>query len=534
MMGPACHKRQAPVLNSRHGMSESRTSKTLKNIQVSLVYYFLQLILGFFSRKAFFDYLGSEVLGLNTTVSNLLGVLNLTELGIGISVSYFLYQPLYEKDKDRINEIITVQGWIYRRIACIILAGAFLLMCFFPWIFQGLSLPLWYVYATFGVMLFSSLLGYFVNYKQILLVADQKNYKVQRVTQGVTGVKTVIQIIGVSLLPYQFVFWLAMEVCGALLNSCILKMTLEREYPWLSPHIREGRACFKEYPEVMRKTRQVFVHKLASAVLLHTGPLIIYGFTSLTTVAIYGNYTLIVGRLTSLLGAVFSSSDAGVGTLVAGGDKAHILHVFWELLDSRLCLSTIFLICLYHLVDPFISIWLGEEYLLGPQFLLVFMAVNGILMIRSTVDTYINAYGLYHDAWAPLVEMILNIAFSILLGSLYGLEGVIGGIFISLFAVVCCWKPYFLFTKGIKADVRIYFRRLFTRLLNMAFLFGVMSVIVASMLPSKMVNFLEWGEYALLVFILSSFLSISTFCLFFQGMKDFVRRLRHFFVHKHL
>ena len=514
-------------------MRESRTSKTLKNIRISLFYYFLQLILSFFSRKAFLNHLGSEVLGLNTTVSNLLGVLNLTELGIGISVSYFLYLPLYEKDRNKINEIIAIQGWIYQRIACVILVGAFLLICFFPWIFQGLSLPLWYVYATFGTMLFSSLLGYFVNYKQILLAADQKNYKVQRVIQGVTGVKIIIQIIGVSLLPYPFIFWLAMEVCGALLNSYILKIKLEKEYPWLLPRIREGRVSLKKYPEVMRKTRQVFMHKLASTVLLHTGPLIIYGFTSLTTVTIYGNYTLIVGKLISLLSVVFGSSDAGVGTLVAGGDKRHILHIFWELLDSRLCLSTIFLICLYHLINPFISIWLGEKYLLGPQFLLVFMATNGILMIRSTVDTYINAYGLYHDIWAPLVEMILNIVFSVFLGFLYGLEGVIGGIFISLFVMVCCWKPYFLFTKGIKADIWIYFRRLFTRLLSMAFLFGVTHAVISSFPPQKTVTFLEWGEYAFLVFILSSFLSVSTFWLFFQGMRDFVRRLRRLFSHKY-
>ena len=48
-------------------LQESRTSKSLKNAQVALIYYFLQLALGFISRKVFFDYLGSEVLGLNTT-----------------------------------------------------------------------------------------------------------------------------------------------------------------------------------------------------------------------------------------------------------------------------------------------------------------------------------------------------------------------------------------------------------------------------------------------------------------------------------
>ena len=47
-------------------MAESRTAKSLKNAQVSFFYYVVFMILGFWSRKVFFDYLGSEVVGLET------------------------------------------------------------------------------------------------------------------------------------------------------------------------------------------------------------------------------------------------------------------------------------------------------------------------------------------------------------------------------------------------------------------------------------------------------------------------------------
>ena len=49
--------------------TDSRTSKSIKNSSVALVFYFINLILQFFSRKLFLDYLGAEVLGLNTTIS---------------------------------------------------------------------------------------------------------------------------------------------------------------------------------------------------------------------------------------------------------------------------------------------------------------------------------------------------------------------------------------------------------------------------------------------------------------------------------
>ena len=141
---------------------------------MALVFYFINLILQFFSRKIFLDYLGAEVLGLNTTATNLLQFLNLAELGVGAAIACTLYKPLAEKDTDTINEIVSLQGWLYRRIAWIVIAGSVVLMAFFPWIFAKMPLPLWYAYASFGVLLVSGLLSYFVNYKQIVLSADQK------------------------------------------------------------------------------------------------------------------------------------------------------------------------------------------------------------------------------------------------------------------------------------------------------------------------------------------------------------------------
>lgn len=97
---------------------------------MALAFYFINLILQFFSRKIFLDYLGAEVLGLNTTATNLLQFLNLAELGVGAAIACTLYKPLAEKDTDTINEIVSLQGWLYRRIAWIVIAGSVVLMAF--------------------------------------------------------------------------------------------------------------------------------------------------------------------------------------------------------------------------------------------------------------------------------------------------------------------------------------------------------------------------------------------------------------------
>ncbi|MEG1546638.1 MAG: sugar transporter, partial [Bacteroides sp.] len=123
-------------------MAESRVGKSLLNAKVNLIFYFVALVLSFFSRKVFLDSLGADFLGLVGTLQNLLGFLNLAELGIGTAIGYVLYKPLFDKDETRINEIISVFGYLYRKIGQIIIVAGIILACLFPLIFGKSGFPL--------------------------------------------------------------------------------------------------------------------------------------------------------------------------------------------------------------------------------------------------------------------------------------------------------------------------------------------------------------------------------------------------------
>ena len=210
-------------------VNESRTAKSIHNIKIALLFYFFNLILQFFSRKIFLDYLGSEVLGLNTTAQNLLGFLNIAELGIGNAIAYNLYKPLYDKNHKDINEIVSIQGWLYRRVAYIVIIGSCLLMCFFPLIFAKAQIPLWYAYGSFLTLLTSSLLSYFINYQQIVLSADQKDYKITANIQGVKIVKLLLQILAIRFLDNGYVWWMILEVVMACITSYTLNISIKKE-----------------------------------------------------------------------------------------------------------------------------------------------------------------------------------------------------------------------------------------------------------------------------------------------------------------
>ncbi len=157
-------------------MKESRVKKSLLNARVNLIFYVLILIISFFfQEKVFLNCLGADFVGLTGTLMNLLNFLNLAELGISTAIGYVLYKPIFEHDEARINEIISVLGYMYRWIGRIIIAAGLLLSCFLPLIFPSTGFSYGIIYFAYYSFLASSLIGYFANYRQTLLGADQRN-----------------------------------------------------------------------------------------------------------------------------------------------------------------------------------------------------------------------------------------------------------------------------------------------------------------------------------------------------------------------
>lgn len=504
---------------------KSLTAKSAKNSVVALLFYAINLILQFISRKIFIEYLGEDILGLNTTVSSILQFLNIAELGIGSAIGYTLYKPLHDNDRTAINEIVALQGWLYKRIAAFIIIGSVVLMAFFPVIFAKTDLPLWYSYGTYTVLLFSSLLGYFINFRQIVLSADQKEYKIQYSYKSVLLAKLIFQIVFIRLFDNGYLWWLILEVAFAVIASISLNVVIGRTYPYLATPELAGKELIARHPAVLTKTKQLFFHKIGGLVLTKTSPIVIYAYATLETVAIYGNYMLIVSGVTSLITAIFTSMNAGVGNLVAGGNKDRIMRVFNELFSIRFLITGIICFCVYNFTQPFMRLWMGPELLLDNDILIIFVLITFVNLNRLTGDAFINAYGLFSDIWSPIVEASINIGLSVLLGYFWGLKGIMIGVLASLLVVIFGWKQFFLFRKGFKRPFR---ECVFLYLQHFAILgisYPVIKYIYIRIMPAEITGALSWILHAsVYAFIAVAVLGIMLW-IFTSGMKSFVNRM---------
>lgn len=455
----------------------NRTRKSILNAEVGLLFYFLSLFVAFFSRKVFLANLGADFIGLTGTLLSILSFLNLSELGIGLSVSYFLFKPLADNDRQKINEIISLLGYLYKRIGQFILSIGILVSLFFPLMFKNNDLPLSIVYFAFFSFLGSNVIGYFINYRQILLNADQKMYLVSIYSQSFNFLKSVLQIF-LAIYYKNLYLWVAIEFMAAIVQCAVLNWKINKEYPWLKSDKSKGRLLLKEYPDIIKKTKQIVIHQLKDFLLNKSDEIMIFAFVSLKMVAYYGNYVMIITKLSTMFLTFFSGMASGIGNLVAEGNKPHIMNIFWQLSSAKYLTAGILVFSLSFLINPFICWWLGEKYQLSRLIVILFMINLYIMQTRPIVDMFNHSYGLYGDVWSAWVEGIINIVVTIAVASQWGLIGILMGKIVSLFFIVVLWKPYYLFSQGFKESITKYWsgilRYYLCFILAFAYLLGTM------------------------------------------------------------
>lgn len=504
---------------------ESRVKKSFLNARMNLICYMASLLVAFFTRKVFLDQLGTEFIGLTGTLQSLLGFLNLAELGVGTAIGYVLYKPIFDDDKSKINEIISVFGYLYRCIGLVILGAGIILSAFLPWIFPDTTFSWGVIYFGFYAFLASSMLGYFVNYRMTLLAADQKNYIVTGYFQATTTTKVILQMI-LAIYIQSFYLYLAIEIVFGIINSIILNIRINKTYPWLESDIKLGKQLFKKYPEIGKYVKQLFIHKIASFVQWQITPFLIYTYVSLPIVALYGNYTIITQKVQGFITGILDSTSAGVGNLISEGNKGKIYATYKELFAVRFLVAGVLTACVYHLCNPFISVWLGSEYPLSSLILLLISVQFFLAVFRGTTDQFLFGYGLFYDVWAPAVEAIIFIASAMIGGSLWGLPGVLCGPLVSTIVIVYLWKPYFLFSKGFEMSVFHYFKLFAIHLIGIfaAFLGAEW---LSDKVYSPTILAETWMNWILGSLLFTALMAISSFVIlytFSSGLRSFIHR----------
>ena len=182
-----------------------------------------------------------------------------------------------------------------------------------------------------------------------------------------------------------------------------------------------------------------------------TDNLIMSAFVGLSAVGIYSNYTLIANNIRSCLIIVFNSFTASVGNLAAVENRERVHETFRILSFAGFILTGGCSVALYELFNPFIRVWIGEDYLFGTTIVAVVVLNFYIYCMRRVPLMFRDAMGLFwHDRYKSLAEAAVNLVVSIVLAKKIGILGVLIGTTISSLST-CVWiEPLILYKHGFK------------------------------------------------------------------------------------
>ena len=500
-----------------------RVHRSVMNIKVGMVFYVLSLLLAFYSRKVFLDCLGAEFIGLTVMLMNIMSYLSIAELGIGTSIIYFLYKPLEADDHEKINEVMSMLAFLYRCIGGIILAIGIVVSIFFPLWFKNLSIGLPLVFFAFYSFLLSSVAGYIFNYKQLLVTANQKQYLVSAFFQTIGIAQSITQIL-LTYYYHNLWLWIIVGLLFTIIGIIVFNIRIRQLYPWLKINLGKGRLNLKLYPEVLKKTRNIFWQKIKDVLLFRSDELLIGIFVSIPTIAMYGNYTIITNKLNYLVNIFSDGLAAGVGNIVASGNKHNIMKVYWELTAFRFVILGIVIFPPLMLIQAFIGVWLGTQYQLADIIVYLLMLHFFFRLQCGNLYSFISAYGLYEDVWAAWTELIINLAITLSLAPSLGIIGILIGKIVSFSLITVFWKPYYVFSRAFKLSVWVFWRKM----LPYYTIFGLITVLsllikdhFEALYPESCFTQLLYGTAILVLFLLLYFYLLFTFT---DGMKYLVAR----------
>ncbi|MBQ3502819.1 MAG: oligosaccharide flippase family protein [Clostridia bacterium] len=438
----------------------NRITNIKNNLIFNTIKFATQLVLQFILRTALIYYMGAEYLGLNGLFTNIFSFLNLAELGIGSAIVFSMYKPIAEGDTEKVKALQTMYKKTYLIISLVVFVLGISILPFIKVFINGDVTVDVNIYVLYILYLIQTLVGYFSAHKRSLLFAHQRNDVENKVSAVCLLGMTVLQIIVLFAFKNYYIYF-SINILFTIIECLLIYIQTNKLYP----HIK-GPGCALDVDtkkEIYKNVRAISLHKIGGAVVFSTDNILISSMLGLVVLGAYSNYYLIISTLTTIYFLFTNAIKGSVGNLIASTDKEYVYSKYRQTNFLFTILTSFCVVCMIVLFQPFISVWTKHNsiYLLD-FYTVVLLCISFYLgKMRMNGSIYRECAGLFNqNKLQPLIESIVNLVASIVLGYYMGLNGIILGTIISTLIAPIWWEPLILFKYYFKKSVWQYFKGL--------------------------------------------------------------------------
>ena len=422
---------------------KSRTEYSVMNTTVAFFAQAAAILMGFFTRVVFTHTLSEGYVGINGLFTDILNILSLSELGVGTAIIFALYEPIARHDIKKQKILMRMFRNFYRVTAVVVLIVGLLLI---PWLETLMKNrpDVKHLILIYLLYLLNSMVSYLLVYKKTLIDAHQMNYLTVLNHNGFLIIQDICQII-ILITTGNFILFLVAAVVCTITANIVMSRKADELFPYLKETCRE-RLSVEDRKKIFNNIKAMFMHKLSDVVVNNTDNLLISGFVGVISAGIYSNYYLVIGSVRQVLQQAMQGVAASVGNLGATEDGEKVHKIYRELFFIGQWLFGFAGICLFELLNPFVELSFGKQYLFTPDIVLILCINFFINGTRRAMIIFKESMGLFwYDRYKAVVEAILNLVISLFLVNQLGVVGVFLGTFCSTVMTSVWVEPYVLY-----------------------------------------------------------------------------------------
>lgn len=453
-----------------------RVERSLKNGMVSVFAQLLVTASTFIIRTVIIYSLSIEYAGLQTLFASVMAILNLAEMGVYTSMVNYLYKPLALGEQERVKNIISLLGRIYKFVILLITLAGIVLFFFVDKLIYEQPFPLDYLRIVYLLNLLATILNYVGTEKRVLLFAMEKKFVYMKI-DIISNLLFFIFQVFVLVLFKNYLIYLLLVALKNLATNIWIQRHCNRIHPELNGPYRRDKALEKT---LIKDTKNAMFQRVSETVFNSTDNIVISAFQGIAISGIYANYNMIFQTIRVLYIQFFDSVQSSFGHLIAENEADHpTTHALYQSYTFiSYFIGSVCFCCFISLTQPFVSLWVTPELKLSNA-VMVLMAVNFLMNVMSLPISQIYfVLRLYNkDRWSMLSAAILNVVLSAVFIHIWSLEGVIFATLISQLIMIIA-RYYYVFRYGFKSlscikDMGLFFLRILFALLLAVLSYGI-------------------------------------------------------------
>ena len=439
-------------------MPDGRLKNSIRNTISGIASRIITIVFPFIIRTVIIKKIGMDYAGLNGLFNSVLMMLSISELGFSNALVYSMYKPIADADTDKVCALLNFYKKVYRIVGCAILALGLCLLPFIRSFINGEVPTDINVYVLYLVFLLNTVIGYFAfAYKSALLTASQRVDISNKIIIYVNLAAYLAQLAVLWNLR-NYMAYVILSPIFTVITNIVQSKVVDKVYP---QYKCRGSLEKGELKDIYKNVFALIGEKIGATVLLSTDTIVISAFLGLTEVACYNNYYMIISAVRNLVMVIFDSIRPSVGNSMVTESFDKNYRDFNKISSLFVWISGFCSISMICLFQPFMRIWVGEEYLLSKATVIMFGVYFFGWKMVDVLVLYRDAAGMWwYGKSRPYVVSILNIVGDILLVHFFGLDGVV---FATLFTSVCISYPWLLgilFKRYFKGKPWDYLKRL--------------------------------------------------------------------------